>query len=108
MGIKEDLIDAEKEIKKIKKESLAMEMVRESQEKIKPLEKANKRMFVLIIIILVLWFATIGYLVYVLNDINTIENDKIIDINEVETIDKSNIHIVVVIPNGKNNIKNKN
>lgn len=36
-------------------------------------KKANKRMFVIIIVILVMWFGTIGYLVYLLNDIGTIE-----------------------------------
>lgn len=36
-------------------------------------KKANKRMFIIIIVILVMWLATIGYLVYLLNDIGTIE-----------------------------------
>ena len=36
-------------------------------------KKANKRQFIIIIVILVMWFLTIGYLVYTLNDIGTIE-----------------------------------
>lgn len=36
-------------------------------------KKANKRQFVIIIVILVMWFLTIGYLVYTLNDIGTVE-----------------------------------
>ena len=36
-------------------------------------KKANRRMFIIIIVILVMWFSTIGYLVYLLNDIGTIE-----------------------------------
>lgn len=36
-------------------------------------KKANKRQFVIIIVILIMWFLTIGYLVYTLNDIGTIE-----------------------------------
>ena len=36
-------------------------------------KKANKRQFIIIIVILIMWFLTIGYLVYVLNDIGTIE-----------------------------------
>lgn len=36
-------------------------------------KKANKRQFVIIIVILIMWFLTIGYLVYLLNDIGTIE-----------------------------------
>lgn len=36
-------------------------------------KKVNKRQFIIIIVILIMWFLTIGYLVYVLNDIGTIE-----------------------------------
>ncbi len=39
-------------------------------------KKANKRQFIIILVILVLWFLTIGYLVYVLNDIGTIETTQ--------------------------------
>ena len=39
-----------------------------------------------------MWFATIGYLVYVLNDIGTVE-ESTIDIDGVETIDNSHIKI---------------
>lgn len=34
-------------------------------------KKQNKRQFIIILVILGMWFATIGYLVYVLNDIGT-------------------------------------
>ena len=50
----------------MKEQSLAMELLQDYK-------KANKRMFIIIIIILTMWFATIGYLVYILNDIGTIE-----------------------------------
>ena len=33
----------------------------------------NKRIFIILLIVLFMWFFTIGYLVYVLNDIGTIE-----------------------------------
>lgn len=36
-------------------------------------KKANKRQFIIILVLLVMWFLTIGYLVYTLNDIGTIE-----------------------------------
>lgn len=55
-----------KEKKKKNKKSLAMEMLSDYK-------KANKRQFIIIIVILVMWFLTIGYLVYTLNDIGTIE-----------------------------------
>lgn len=53
-------------------------------------KKANKRQFIIIIIILVMWFLTIGYLVYTLNDIGTVETSTQ-EISDVESIDNSNI-----------------
>ena len=38
---------------------------------LKDYKKQNKRQFVIILVILGMWFATIGYLVYILNDIGT-------------------------------------
>ena len=55
-------------------------------------KKANKRMFIIIIVLLVMWLLTIGYLVYTLNDIGTYDDD-IIEIDGVETIDNSHIKI---------------
>ena len=53
-------------------------------------KKANKRQFIIIIIILVMWFLTIGYLVYTLNDIGTVETTTQ-EISDVDSIDNSNI-----------------
>ena len=39
-------------------------------------KKSNKRLFVIILVILTMWFLTIGYLVYILNDIGTIETTQ--------------------------------
>lgn len=50
----------------MKERSLAMELLHDAN-------KRNKRQFIIIIIILVMWFLTIGYLVYVLNDYSTVE-----------------------------------
>ena len=52
----------------------------------------NKRLFAILIIVLFMWFATIVYLVYVLNDIGEIDNDTI-EIQDVETIDNTHIKI---------------
>lgn len=52
-------------------------------------KKANKRMFIIIIVILVMWLCTIGYLVYILNDIGTIENTQ--EINDIDSIENSDI-----------------
>lgn len=40
-------------------------------------KRTNKRQFWIIIVILVMWFITIGYLVYVLNDTGTIETTSV-------------------------------
>ena len=59
---------------------------------LKSTKSDNKRIFVILIIVLVMWFLTIGYLVYVLNDIGIVE-ESTIEIDEVETIDNSHIKI---------------
>ena len=59
---------------------------------LKDYKAGSKRMFIALLIVLFMWFATIGYLVYVLNDIGTIE-ESTIDIDGVETIDNSHIKI---------------
>ena len=53
-------------------------------------KRNNKRMFIIILVVLAMWFATIGYLVYVLNDIGTIETSTQ-EIEDVETIENTDI-----------------
>ncbi len=36
-------------------------------------KKANKRQFIIILVLILMWSLTIGYLVYTLNDIGTVE-----------------------------------
>jgi hypothetical protein len=64
--MKEDVLNMKKEVQEIKTQSLALELIRDYKNQ-------SKRQFVIIIIILILWFATIGYLVYVLNDTGSYE-----------------------------------
>ncbi len=47
-------------------------------------KKANKRMFVVILVILGMWFATIAYLVYILNDIEYVETTQ--EVSDFDTI----------------------
>lgn len=54
-------------------------------------KKINKRQFIIIIVILIMWFITIGYLVYLLNDVGTYEDT--IEIDDVQSIDNSHIKI---------------
>ena len=66
MGLKEEVIEMKKEVKAVKEQSFAMELLSDYK-------KANKRQFIIILVILCMWFITIGYLVYVLNDIGVEE-----------------------------------
>lgn len=69
MGLKDEVNDIKKEVKIVKelnKQSIAREMLADYR-------KQNKRLFIIIIVILCMWFATGCYLVYILNDIGTIE-----------------------------------
>ena len=78
MSIKEDIKDMKKEVsevKEIKKQSLAREMLEDYK-------KQNKRLFIILIVVLVMWFATGCYLVYILNDTGTIEETEITQDNK--------------------------
>lgn len=85
-NIKSEVLDLKKELEEIKEESFATEILRDYK-------KANKRQFIIILVILGMWFATIGYLVYVLNDIEVSETLETIDIDDVDNIDNSHIEI---------------
>ena len=82
MSIKEDV---EKLDRKVEQTSFAYELLSD-------MKKQNKRLFIIILVILSMWFLTIAYLVYTLNDIGTIEESSI-EIQDVETIDNSHIKI---------------
>ena len=63
-----------------------------ASELLKDLKNANRRNFIIILVILTMWFATGCYLVYVLNDIQVITTETdTIDIDDVENIDSSTI-----------------
>lgn len=63
MGLKEDV---EKINNKVEEVSFAYSLLQD-------FKLQNKRQFIIILVILGMWFATIGYLVYILNDIGVIE-----------------------------------
>lgn len=58
---------------KIQQNSFALDILKDIQKDSDNLAISNKRFYKLLIIVVILWFITIGYLVYVLNDIGTIE-----------------------------------
>jgi uncharacterized membrane protein len=80
--IRDDIMAVKKEIKELKEQSLAMELLNDYK-------KTNKRQFIIILVILTMWFCTIGYLVYILNDIGTTEATQ--EISDVNSIQNSNI-----------------
>lgn len=82
MSIKEDV---EKINNKVEQVSFAYELLSDYK-------KQCKRQFIVILVILSMWFITGAYLVWLLNDIGTIE-ESTIDIQDVETIDNSHIKI---------------
>lgn len=82
MSMRDDVMEIKKELEEVREESFAMELL-------KDYKKANKRQFIIILVILTMWFATIGYLVYVLNDIGVIEETQTIE--DIEIIENSTI-----------------
>lgn len=59
---KEEIENIKHQVEEIQEESLALSLL-------KDYKRQSKRQFIIILVILGMWFATIGYLVYVLNDI---------------------------------------
>ena len=84
MGLKEEVLEMKKEVQEVKEQSLALDILQDYK-------KANKRQFIIILVILTMWFITIGYLVYTLNDIGTTETTTSQEIEDVNTIENSNI-----------------
>lgn len=65
----------------MEEQSFALDLLRDYK-------KQNKRQFIVILVILTMWFVTIGYLVYVLNDIGTVETTTTQEISDIDTIEK--------------------
>ena len=78
MSIKEDIEKVQKKVDVIEEQSFALDLLRDYK-------KQNKRQFIVILVILSMWFITIGYLVYVLNDIGTIETTTTQEVSQENT-----------------------
>lgn len=96
--IKKDLQEIKKEVDEEKEEiGLATEIIRNNKEQL-------KRKDIIIILLIICWFITGSYLVYLLNDMGTAETTTKTytqDINDTGDIDNSTINNGGVI-NGKN------
>lgn len=73
-----------KDFKENPEESLAMELL-------KDFKKQNKRQFVIILVLLLMFTCLLGYTIWLLNDIGTTTDT--IDIDDVDNIDNSHIKI---------------
>lgn len=67
----------------MEEKSLAREMLEDYK-------KANKRQFIIIIVILAMWFITIGYLVYLLRTYDYVD-ETTQEISDIESIENSDI-----------------
>lgn len=95
MEIEENL---EKLEKKVEKQSLAMELLEYSKEQNGQLEKANKSLIkanksliIVLIIVLILWFATIGIFIYYINTTGYEEDYREQTVEDVDNITDSNL-----------------
>lgn len=57
MGLKEEVLELEKEVKEIQEESLAMSLLRDYK-------KVNERMFKIIVILIICWLLTIAGIIF--------------------------------------------
>ena len=69
MGLKDDVLEMQKEVKEVREHSMAWEMLKDSN---KTKRNICFAWTIVLVTILTFWFATIIYLIYVLNDTNTI------------------------------------
>ena len=66
MDIREEVLEMKKEVKDIQEHSFAMELLKDQK-------KQNKRMFIIILVILGMFTCLLGYTIWLLNDISTEE-----------------------------------
>ena len=83
---KEEIDNIRNEVHELQEQSLAMSLL-------KDYKKQNKRQFVIILVILGMFTALLGYTIYLLNDFGVSTETDTIDIDNVEEIDNSHIKI---------------
>jgi len=60
MNLREEVLNMKKEVEDVKEKSLALEPLQDYK-------RTNKRQFIIIIVILTMWFASIGLFIYYIN-----------------------------------------
>lgn len=69
MGLKDDVLDIKKEFQEVKNQSFAMDLLNDYK-------KQNKRLFVIIIILIIAFMGLLAYTIYLLNDIGVEETQQ--------------------------------
>jgi len=83
--IRDDIMEVKKQVKEMKEQSFAMSLLSD-------LKRQNRRMFIIILVILAMFTVLLGYTIYLLNDIGTIEETTSTqEITDIETINNSSI-----------------
>ena len=85
MGLKEEIEDMKKEVKDIQEHSFAMELLKDAR-------KTNKRQFIIILVILAMFTCLLGYTIWLLNDIGTVETTRTQEVTDFDTINGSVIN----------------
>lgn len=75
MGLMDEVIEMKKEVEAVKKESFAMELL-------KDMRKTNKRIFIIWIITFLILIGVTCYTIYLLNDISVVETTEVTQENE--------------------------
>lgn len=73
--LRDDVMAVKKEVKELKEKSFALEIL-------KDYKKSNKRLFAIILVILSMWFATIGAFIYYINTVDYEEITETADTGE--------------------------
>jgi uncharacterized membrane protein len=84
--IRDDLLDMKKEVKELKEQTFALSLLSD-------MKRQNRHMFIIILVILGMFTALLGYTLYLLNDIGTIEETTSTqEISDIDTINNSSIN----------------
>lgn len=101
MELKEDVKEIREEVTEM---SFAMEMINFVKEQT---EKTNKRLFAIIIVLIICLGLSVGYNIYLLNDISTVETETTQEVSDVETVEGNIVNNGDIYGKDKTDSKNK-
>lgn len=95
MEMREEIMAVKHELEEVKNESFAYEMLKDQR-------KQNKRMFIIIMVLLPMVFVLTGCLFYIMSDINTTTTEEVIEV-EQDSGDNGNNNFITGDSNEVNN-----